>query len=133
MTVYFLYYWYKFVDLLKDLQRKILIKANHIAYERHIKRCHKYIKRDYLSMLKKLDNKQWLSLLDTHGKIIIANNGAIKTTVKKHRTGGKWLVIDEDIYNLVKENWIDPHKNIPEIEWEVDGNNKLTITEKQTT
>ena len=104
MTVYFWYYWYKLVDLKKEIDKKISVKVEQIKYQRYLKKCHKHINKNYLPTVKKLMELPFFDRLDTSGPVIIANNEEIVSVISKFKTAGKALVIPDDVYEFIKDN-----------------------------
>ena len=116
MSTYFWYYWYKLVDLKKDLEKKLSIKADRIKYRWYLKNCHRNISKNYLPMIQKIMEKPFFNRLDTTGPIIIANKENIPPVVKKFKTAGKALVIPEDVYDFIKDNIVGFDKEKMEAE-----------------
>lgn len=104
MTVYFWYYWYKLVNLKKEIDKKIAIKVEQIKYQRYLKKCHKHINKNYLPTVKKLMETPFFDELDTSGPVIIANKEQIVSVIRKFKTAGNALVIPDDVYDFIKDN-----------------------------
>jgi hypothetical protein len=101
MMVYFWYYWYKLVDLKNTVEQMVAIEVDKILYRWYLKKCHKFINKNYIPFLKKLTKTPFLLRLDTGGPIIRKKDSTLPIA-KPFKIDGRTLEIPEDVYEFIK-------------------------------